>query len=361
MKTPLPKRAMITALIVFLMVTVTGAQAEEVEKDITFIDTLYSVTMNKASETWCCGFNGIIYYSGDGGEKWVKQETQTKKTLFKVVSLDAKNLVACGQGGTVLRTVDGGKRWNKVETPLNIALMDMSFEDTQVGCAVGDRSGVLRTGDGGVTWEKGIILKDPLADNSDESEDDFNPLLEDGDDTEKEFVIYGVSLADRNIGYAAGEFGIFLKTTNGGKTWTKITVEEAEGKSIFGVFAQSPKRVWVVGIDGMMLLSEDGGESWKRIDSSVTKHLFAVKFKGRLGYAIGKEGIYLKSNDNGDTWELINIGAKFYLQDIELIKDAGWIVGAHGWLYETRNGGKSFNVVRSSPSGVIPLALGRLF
>ncbi len=357
MKTPLHKRAMIAALIVFLMVTVRGTQAEETEKDITFIDTLYSVTMNEASETWCCGFNGIVYYSGDGGKKWVRQETDTKKSLLKMVSLDAENLVACGQGGTILRTADGGKKWDKVETPLNIALLDMSFADARIGCAVGDRRGVLHTVDGGRTWEEGKIEKNLLADDSDEPEDDFNPLLDAGDDTEKEFVIYSVSLADRNIGYATGEFSVFLKTNDGGKTWTETAIDEAEGKSLFGVFAQSPKRVWVVGIDGMMLLSEDGGENWKRIDSSVTKHLFAVKFSGEVGYAIGKEGIYLRSSDNGETWDQIAIWAKFYLQDIEISQDTGWIVGAHGWMYKTQNGGISFAVVRSSPAGVVPFAM----
>jgi photosystem II stability/assembly factor-like uncharacterized protein len=353
MKTILLKGAVITALIVLLMpMIVMGTYAEETEKDITFIDTLYSVTMNGSSEIWCCGFNGIVYYSGDGGKKWVKQETDTKKTLLKVVSLDAKKLVACGQGGTMLRTVDGGKKWDKVETPLNIALMDMSFADARIGCAVGDQRVILHTGDGGVTWEEGEIKKDPHADDSDDSDDDdFNPLLEDGDNAEKEFVIYGVSLVDRDIGYAAGEFGIFLKTNDGGKTWTKITIDKAEGKSLFGVFAQSQSRVWVVGIDGMMLLSEDGGESWKRVDLPAAKHLFAVKFKGENGYVLGKEGIYLRSSDNGNTWERIEIGAKFYLQDIELFQNSGWIVGAHGWLYETKDGGKTYSVVRSAPSG----------
>lgn len=335
-----------------------GKQMEQKVKDVTFIDTLYSIAINKdsenASEAWCCGFNGCVYYSNDGGKKWEKQETNTKKTLLKIVSLGAKNLLVCGQGGAILRTETGGKEWHLVDTPLNIALMDMSFADGEIGCAIGDQRGVLYTTDGGATWKEGRIEKDSV-DNQEEAEDEFNALLDGGGESaEKEFIIYGVSLAGRDVGYAVGEFGVLLKTADGGRTWTENAIDEAEGKSLFSVFAQSPNRVWAVGIDGMMFLSEDGGENWRRIDSSVTKHLFGVKFNGETGYAIGKEGIYLRSTDNGKTWMQSAIWAKFYLQDIEFQGNIGWIVGAHGWIYKSNNNGLSFSVVRSSPAGVVP-------
>jgi len=343
---------LIVLISVLLPLVVAEARVVKREKDITFIDTLYSVAMNGSNEVWCCGFNGSIYYSSDGGGKWIRQESHTKQTLFKIISIDAKKLVVCGQGGSMLHTDDGGKTWNQVDAATNVALMDMSFVDSRFGCAVGDQRAVLFSHDGGATWEKGVIEKVSGAENAgDAADEEFNPLLSEGDDADdEEFVIYSVCLASQNIGYAVGEFSTLLKTDDGGKTWIKSTIDEAAGKSLFGVFAQSPSKVWVVGIDGMMLLSEDGGNSWVRVPLPVKKHLFTVKFEGENGYVLGKEGIYLKSSDNGRTWKRLDIGAKFYLQGIELLKKTGWIVGAHGWLFETEDGGDSFSIVRRAPS-----------
>ncbi len=343
--------AVLTLLTVFTgPIIVLYADTEEGKKDITFIDTLYSITMNGPLQIWTCGFNGVVYYSSDGGKKWIKQETGTNKTLFDIVFIENNNVITCGQGGTILRTNDGGQKWNKVETPTNISLFDISFADARIGCAVGDQGGILCTSDGGLNWREGEILEDPATEVADDlGDDEFDALLDEGESSENEFIIYGISLVDQSIGYAVGEFGTFLKTNDGGKTWTKFALDAAEGMSLFGVFAQSPERIWAVGIDGIMLLSENGGISWRRVDLPVKKHLFTVRFRGKNGYTVGKEGIYLKSADDGNTWEQINIGAKFYLQDIELCKHSGWIVGAHGWLLETQDGGNSFHIVRRAP------------
>jgi len=326
-----------------------GAGPEGGDKDITFIDTLFSVTMAGPSKIWTCGFNGAIYHSDDGGEKWVKQESGTPKTLLDIVFLDDKTGIACGQGGTILRTGDGGQKWETMKVPSNIALLKVSFSDAQIGCAVGDQGMVVHTSDGGITWEEAEIEEEIVTDEPEDSEE--NLLLE-GEGSEKEFILYGVSLADRNVGYAVGEFSTFMKTNDGGKTWTMRSIAEAGGKSLFCVLARSTENVWVAGIDGILLSSEDGGHSWRRTDLPVQKHLFSLKFYGKNGYMVGKEGIYLRSTDEGNSWELIDIGAKFYLQDVVLSESCGWIIGAHGWMLKTPDEGKSFQIVRSAPSGV---------
>ncbi len=334
-------------------VIVMGASPEGGDKDITFIDTLFATTMNGPSHVWTCGFNGVIYHSDDEGKKWAGQESGTNKTLFDIIFLDDKNLIACGQGGTILRTSDMGQKWEKVETPTESSLLKISFSNTQTGCAVGDQGAVLHTNNGGKTWTESEV-EDEIAneDPGDQEEDEMGMLLDEGDGGGREYILYGVSLADDNTGYAVGEFSNFLKTTDGGATWVKRSLSEAGGKSLFSVYAQSADRIWVVGIDGIMLFSGDGGQNWRQVDLPVKKHLFTVKFYGKNGYAVGKEGIYLRSADGGNSWEQKDIGAKFYLQDIVFYEDLGWIVGAHGWVLETKNKGKSFQIVRSAPSGV---------
>ncbi len=331
------------------------------DKDITFIDTLYAVACNGPDNVWTCGFNGTIYHSTDSGKFWTKQETSTNKTLFDIVFFDELNGLVCGQGGTVLRTENGGKTWNSVFSKnelIKSELFKMSFAGPKIGCAVGNNGTVFFTQDGGVSWKESEI-----TDVGEENhtgmleEDEMDPLL--GEESSgREYILYAVDLSDQHVGYAVGEFSALLKTVDGGKTWDKCSIKEAMGKSLFGVFAQTKSKVWAVGIDGLMLFSENGGQTWIQKKTPIEKHLFDIKIIGDMGYAIGKEGIYIMSSDGGNTWSQVDIGAKFYLQGIGFDeqskeKNCGWIVGAHGWIFNTRDTGKSFNIVRRSPEGML--------
>jgi photosystem II stability/assembly factor-like uncharacterized protein len=321
---------------------------EVVQGDISFIDTLYGCAMANPTTLWTCGFAGVIYRSIDGGKTWTRQESKTSQTLFDIVSFDEMHGIVCGQAGTVLKTRDGGKTWESMETPRALALFKMSFADTNIGCAVGDRAYVIYTSDGGVTWQEGAVspFETISGSNDEQSSEEAGSS---SSEPPREYILYGVSLADAKIGYAVGEFSIVLKTTDGGRNWTGSTLKEAQGKSLFAVYAETPNRVWVVGIDGIMFVSEDGGGSWKQVELPIHKHLFSVKVKDGRGWAVGKEGIYLVSEDAGVTWKQVDIGARFYLQSICINSDHGMIVGAHGWVLKTNDGGKSFQVLRKFP------------
>lgn len=331
------------------------------DKDITFIDTLYAVAVNGRNNVWTCGFNGSIYHSADSGKVWTRQQISTTKTLYDLVIFDEHNGLVCGQGGTIQRTETGGKTWNSVFEKgelTNSALFKMSFAGPKTGCVVGSNGTVLFTQNGGVSWSESEIADESIDNHTGMlEEDEMDPLLQ-VESSGQEYILYGVDLADQLVGYAVGEFSVLLKTVDGGKTWDKSSIQEAMGKSLFSVFAQTKNKVWVVGIDGLMLFSDNGGQTWIQKKSPLEKHLFDIKIIGDMGYAIGKEGIYIMSSDGGNTWRQVDIGAKFYLQGIAFDgqssrKNGGWIVGAHGWVFNTRDSGKYFNIVRRSPEGIV--------
>jgi len=321
---------------------------EIVQSDISFIDTLYGCAMANFSTMWTCGFAGAIYHSSDGGKTWSRQESKTSQTLFDIIFFDDTHGIVCGQAGTVLKTRDNGKTWESMETPRALALFKMSFANTDTGCAVGDRAYVIYTSDGGVTWQEGAVSPfEAIPQSSDDQSSEETSSS--SSEPAREYILYGVSLADANVGYAVGEFSTVIKTTDGGRNWTGTTLKEAQGKSLFTVYAETPDRVWVAGIDGIMFVTEDGGLHWNPVELPIKKHLFSIKVKEGRGWAVGKEGIYLASEDAGATWEQVDIGARFYLQGICINSDYGMIVGAHGWILKTGDGGKSFQIVRKFP------------
>jgi photosystem II stability/assembly factor-like uncharacterized protein len=355
-----PKRTVSGVLIGILICggifCIFGPAVPAAMEDITFIDTLYACSMTSPSLMWSCGFSGAIYHSNDKGRTWIRQESRTSQTLFDMCFFDDKAGIVCGQSGIILRTRDGGKIWEHVETPRTLALFKMSFADKDIGCAVGDRNYIIQTSDGGITWQEAAILqessiqkhgRDQQSGETSSAAPGGEGSLEQG--SGKEFILYGVSLADPHVGYAVGEFGTFIKTEDGGKTWKAGAVPEAGGKSLFTVYAETAKRVWVAGIDGIMFVTEDGGTHWRPVQLPVKKHIFEVKVKDGHGWAVGKEGIYLISGNGGTTWKQLDVGARFYLQGLCINSDYGMIVGAHGWILRTGDGGKSFQILRKFP------------
>lgn len=132
--------------------------------------------------------------------------------------------------------------------------------------------------------------------------------------------------------------------------------------------ARAGKRVVAVGERGIICLSDDGARSWRQaraVPVSVT--LTAVQFvDDKLGWAIGHGGVVLHTQDGGETWErqadgrslakaahtmqpstemqaLIDDGPDKPLLDLHFV-DAkrGFVVGAYNLAFETRDGGASW-------------------
>lgn len=75
-----------------------------------------------------------------------------------------------------------------------------------------------------------------------------------------------VSMASPQIGYAAGELGVVLKTVDGGATWTLVK-NDGFPTYWYGVQATTAQSVVVAGFDnqsgaGIACWTEDGGASW---------------------------------------------------------------------------------------------------
>jgi len=75
-------------------------------------------------------------------------------------------------------------------------------------------------------------------------------------------TLRGISMLTANIGWAVGDEGAFLRTDNGGRSWTS---ERAGFSGSFRAVASRNNLVVVAGLEGMAGVSTDGGATWRRI------------------------------------------------------------------------------------------------
>jgi photosystem II stability/assembly factor-like uncharacterized protein len=282
---------------------------EELLADVHFIDS---------TTGWIVGLLGTILHTTDGGRSWVKKDSGTKNHLFSVYFTDAKNGWAVGAHATIIHTRDGGETWEKQEG-------------------------------------KGVMIG----------------YVEVAEPTYNDVYFF-----DETRGFIAGEFGTILRTEDGGLNWTSYVCEDiipevvdlefaTPQPSLYAIYFADEKRGWIVGQDGVMLLTENGGGDWRAIESNTKHSLYSFAMVGNHGWVVGSRGAYVVSKDGGLNWQVKKgaITTMFPLSSISFC-DAmnGWVVGTRGTIFKTKDGGATWEwmsgVSYTWPTFEIPRALG---
>jgi photosystem II stability/assembly factor-like uncharacterized protein len=83
-----------------------------------------------------------------------------------------------------------------------------------------------------------------------------------------------------------------------------MPVAQAE-RAVFIDLARAGERLVAVGERGLILLSDDHGQSWRQAAVPVSLTLTAVQFAdARNGWAVGHAGVVLATRDGGESWQL---------------------------------------------------------
>ncbi|NVM79126.1 photosystem II stability/assembly factor-like uncharacterized protein [Duganella sp. SG902] len=143
------------------------------------------------------------------------------------------------------------------------------------------------------------------------------------------------------------------------------------GGAVMLALAQAGPRLVAVGERGIVLLSDDNGNSWRQAPTPVQVSLVAVQFvTPRLGWAVGHLGVVLHTSDGGHTWrkqfdglqaadsmaraastpaekrnaELMQADGpdKPFLDLYFADANNGYIAGAYNLLFRTGDGGRSW-------------------
>ena len=106
---------------------------------------------------------------------------------------------------------------------------------------------------------------------------------------------------------------------------------------------------------GVVLRSEDEGQSWIRNDAKGDFFQDVYFPTSTTGFAIGLSGTIIKTNDGGKSWTFLRNGGGIWTSDIRfravhfLDADFGFLAGDEGCLWQTRDGGESWEVIDNAP------------
>jgi photosystem II stability/assembly factor-like uncharacterized protein len=148
---------------------------------------------------------------------------------------------------------------------------------------------------------------------------------------------------------AVGDRGVVLLSDDGGKSFRQAKAVPTDS-TLTSVSFVDDRQGWAVGHWGVVLHSADGGETWalQRSDVNSDRPLFAVQFfDPKRGVAVGLWSLVLVTDDGGASWQTVTMpvpeGAK--KADLNLL---GLFSDAKGHLYATAERGM---VLRSDDQG----------
>jgi photosystem II stability/assembly factor-like uncharacterized protein len=113
----------------------------------------------------------------------------------------------------------------------------------------------------------------------------------------------------------------------------------------------TPERGFVATGDGRLLVTGDGGRSWR--SAGARRRFLDLEFlTPRHGFTLTRVGTLLETSDGGHSWRFVralrggNEGGPSLAAARFTDGDRGWVVGFDGRIYRTRDGGRSWTKLR---------------
>ncbi len=169
-------------------------------------------------------------------------------------------------------------------------------------------------------------------------------------------TLSAVDFVDNNLGFAAGDYGTILRTTNAGSSWDKIN--SGTGKDIMSMCFVNSSIGYIGGGSQMLRKTVDGGQTWQNIQLPVqgqwdtAYYVMDINFISQnVGYIIGfwlMESKIWKTTDGGNTWSTQTTGGADYLKKSYFLdENTGFAFGGptYSEVIKTTNGGTTWQSV----------------
>lgn len=178
--------------------------------------------------------------------------------------------------------------------------------------------------------------------------------------TPTNLLLYRCSFPDSLNGWAAGEDGVIIRTSNGGVNW--ILQNSPVDFFIYDIYFLNARLGWALANDNIVngtavLSTKNGGDNWsfyRYPDSTI--QLFAIHYKDSLnGFIAGYSGKIFRTTNGGMNWKQAqvdsSISSSFPIYRISFSNNLGIATGGAydllGVVWVSTNGGlnwKSFGV-----------------
>ena len=155
--------------------------------------------------------------------------------------------------------------------------------------------------------------------------------------------LHDTYFVNTSLGFAVGDNGVILKTTNGGTNWSSVS--SSVTKNLNSIFFSSSLTGYIAGDDSTVLKTTDGGNNWTVKTSGTNAALLnSISFvDDNTGVAVGDNGLIIRTVDGGSNWSVIPSPTVFILHAVQFTSATiGYVIGANGTVLKTTDAGQNW-------------------
>ncbi|MEO1620659.1 MAG: photosynthesis system II assembly factor Ycf48 [Cyanobacteria bacterium J06632_3] len=272
---------------------------------------------------WLVGSRTTLLESTDAGQSWEPRTLELGEQTYTFTSIDFSGdegwLV--GQPSIMLHTTDGGTSWSNI--PLDPQLPGQPLLITATGKKSAelatDIGAIYSTQDGGQQWKGLVQSAVGVVRNMTRNEEgryvavssrgNFYSTWLPGQDAWQPHNREN-SKRLQNMGFT--KEGLLWLIARGGQMqfgteqtayeeWSEpVNPEFASSWGLLDIAYRTPQELWVTGGSGNLLMSDDGGETWKKDKAveNVPTNFYRIKFLDTdRGYVLGQRGYLLRYSE----------------------------------------------------------------
>lgn len=147
-----------------------------------------------------------------------------------------------------------------------------------------------------------------------------------------------VFFLNESTGFAAGNQGTIIKTTDSGMRWHLLNPNSI--RDLYEIFFRNAQTGYAVGKSGTILMTTDGGVIWTDKSNLIPQDLHDICFTSdNTGFAAGINGVIIKSTDSGNNWFQISSGTNAPLFCVDFLNDNTGVAAGYNIILKTSNSG----------------------
>ena len=253
------------------------------------------------------GNNGALLVSENSGADWQRVPVQTTESFLSLDTCPDGSFIALTFNNQLWHGNPAGTQWTAHELPSQEQMMTADCAPDGTWWVGGSFTTLQSSSDQGATWQETSLNEDAILTN--------------------------LQFLDPETALATGEYGLVLKTLDGGETWDYAGYLPDEFYPHAAYF-ESADEGWVGGLNGFIYHTTDGGETWDRQPTDTSMPVFGFVKAGNALFALGDNATVLALS--GGSWTgLETPNQPLYLRDgVVLANNQLLVAGGRGLLLQ---------------------------
>ncbi|MCW2922370.1 MAG: type sorting protein [Thermoleophilia bacterium] len=276
-----------------------------------------------ASIAYVAGDNDYLWKTINGGTDWARVDSPWNGGCDGLDAVSALIVWRSCDGGHVEVTTNGGTSWTQLAVPFAWSLAAIEATDALNAVTAGYDGQIWRTTNGGTNWirETGVTANE----------------------------IRDMAQHSGGATYGVGNGRMIIASPDYGDNWAYQDIS-SNGHAWMDVAMRDGNAAVIVGGDGSVATSGDGGVTWTNRTSGTSRHLRAVMWTSPTTLlAVGDAGTVLRSTTSGTSWTTLAAPTPEDLLELDRSDDGQLLaVGTRETILRSRDGGLTWTQHRQT-------------